>query len=111
MISPTRAPDGGDASRVTPGFMQTFPDTVQGPAGLRLGATPLRGLWDRPSTRFFHDGRGRSLREALATPGHPALAPGDTGRNERDGVFDTHGGTSQLDKYQLEDLMNFLMTL
>lgn len=111
VISPTRADDGTDASRVTPGFIQTFPQTVQGPEGLRLGATPLRGLWDRPTTRFFHDGRARSLREALATPGHPILQPGEAGHNERDGVFDTHGGTSQLDRYQLEDLIHFLMTL
>jgi hypothetical protein len=26
-------------------------------------------------------------------------------------VRDTHGGTSHLDKYQLEDLKNFLLTL
>ena len=111
VLSPTRAPDGSDASRVTPGFIQTFPQTAQGPEGLRVGATPLRGLWDRPKTRLLHDGRARSLREALATPGHPALRPGEVGHNERDGVFDTHGGTSQLDRYQLEDLMNFLLSL
>ncbi|MBI4820554.1 MAG: YncE family protein [Deltaproteobacteria bacterium] len=111
VISPTRTPEGLDASKVTPGFISTFPETVQGPEGLHFGSTPLRGLWDRPSTRFFHDGRARSLREALATPGHPALGPLDTGRNERDGVFDTHGGTSHLSRWQLEDLSSFLMTL
>ena len=111
VVSPTRAPPGTDASRVTPGFLQTFPETVQGDEGLRLGATPLRGLWDRPSTRFYHDGRARSLRAALATPGHSALGTDEAGHNERDGVFDTHGGTSQLDRYQLEDLLNFVMTL
>lgn len=111
VVSPSRAPDGADASRVTEGFLGSFPLTVQGPAGLNLGATPLRGLWDRPSTRLLHDGRARSLRELLSTPGHEALRPGEVGRNERDGVFDTHGGTSHLDRYQLEDLMNFLETL
>jgi WD40 repeat protein len=111
VISPSRAPDGSDASQVTAGFIGSFPQTVQGPAGLHVGSTPLRGLWDRPQTRFYHDGRARSLREALATPGHDALRPGETGHNERDSTFDTHGGTSQLDRYQLEDLINFLLTL
>lgn len=111
VISPTRAPDGGDASMVTPGFIGSFPQTVQGAEGLHVGATPLRGVWDRPHTRFFHDGRARSLRQALATPGHEALREGEPGFNERDGSFDTHGGTSQLDRYQLEDLINFLLTL
>ncbi|MBI2376617.1 MAG: YncE family protein [Deltaproteobacteria bacterium] len=111
VISPSRAPDGADASRVTAGFITTFPETVQGPQGLHFGSTPLRGLWDRPSTRFFHDGRGRSLRESLAPPGHPILQPGDIGRNERDGVFDTHGGTSHLSRWQLEDLMSFVLSL
>lgn len=111
VISPTRAPDGADASLVAPRFIGTFPLTVQGPAGVFFGATPLRGLWDRPSTRFLHDGRARSLREALATPGHDALRPGELGHNERDGAFDTHGSTSQLDRYELADLINFLQTL
>lgn len=111
VITPERRPDGTDAMLVTQQFIDTFPQTVQGPEGLHIGATPLRGLWDRPRTRMLHDGRGRSLRETLATPGHSALLPGDVGRNERDGVFDTHGGTSQLDRYQLADLMNFVLTL
>lgn len=111
VISPERRPDGTDAMLVTQIFIDTFPQTVQGPEGLHIGSTPLRGLWDRPRTRLYHDGRARSLREALATPGHPALLPGEIGRNERDGVFDTHGGTSQLDPYQLQDLINYLLTL
>jgi len=111
VISPTRAPDGSDASLVSAGFIGSFPQTVQGPEGLHLGATPLRGIWDRPRTRFFHDGRARSLRQALATPGHDALREGEPGFNERNGTFDTHGGTSQLDRYQLEDLIDFLLTL
>ena len=111
VISPTRAPDGTDASMVTAGFISTFPQTTQGPEGLHVGATPLRGLWDRPQTRFYHDGRARSLRQALATPGHTILRPGEVGHNERDGVLDTHGGTSQLTRYELEDLMNFVLSL
>ena len=96
---------------MTAGFLGTFPLTVQGPAGVHFGSTPLRGLWDRPETRLYHDGRARSLREALATPGHPALGPGERGHNERDGVLDTHGGTSQLSRWQLEDLLSFLRSL
>ena len=111
VISPTRAPDGTDASMVTDGLSGTFRMTGVGRGGVGVGATPLRGLWDRPRTRLYHDGRARSLREALATPDHAVLEEGEPGFNERDGVFDTHGGTSQLDKYQLEDLMSFLLTL
>lgn len=111
VISPERRPDGSDAMLVNDAFIATFPLTQQSPAGLFVGATPLRGLWDRPQTRLFHDGRARSLREALATPGHPALLPGEVGRNERDGALDTHGGTSALDRYQFADLINFVLTL
>lgn len=111
VISPERRPDGTDAMKVNEVFIATFPLTVQTAAGLHVGATPLRGIWDRPQTRIYHDGRGRSLREALATPGHAILRAGEVGRNERDGQFNTHGGTSQLSKYQLQDLINFMLTL
>lgn len=111
VITPTSAPDGSDASRVAPRFIGSFPLTVQGPAGVHFGATPLRGIWDRSATHLLHDGRAHSLREVLATPGHAVLRPGEQGYNERDGAFDTHGGTSHLDRYQLEDLMNYLLTL
>ncbi len=111
VVTPERRPDGSDAMLVINTFLSTFPDTVQTAAGLHMGATPLRGLWDRPQTRFYHDGRARSLRGALATPGHTALRQGEFGHNERDGVRDTHGGTSHLDKYQLQDLVNYLLTL
>ena len=110
VISPETTPEGKDSSRLTPGFVGSFPQTLQGPEGVRFGATPLRGLWDR-ARRFYHDGRARSLREALATPGHAILRPGEQGFNERKGTFDTHGGTSQLTRYQLQDLIHFLHTL
>jgi len=32
----------------------------------------LRGIWDRPPV-FLHNGIARTLREVVATPGHPAL--------------------------------------
>ncbi|MCO4762530.1 MAG: hypothetical protein KC502_13550 [Myxococcales bacterium] len=111
VITPTLTPDGHDASQVAPRFIGTFPLTVQGPAGVHFGATPLRGLWDRSAHHLLHDGRAHSLREVLATPGHPVLRPGEVGRNERDGTFDSHGGTSHLDRYQVEDLINYLRTL
>ena len=47
----------------------------------------------------------------LATPGHPALGPGEVGFNERDGIPDTHGGTSHLSASELEDLATYLRTL
>jgi DNA-binding beta-propeller fold protein YncE len=111
VITPRENPETGlSADDATPGFLQTFPSVVQGPEGIRFGVPALRGLWDR-ATRFYHDGRARSLREALATPGHPALRPGETGFNETRGVVDTHGGTSQLTPAELDDLVRFLLTL
>ena len=41
----------------------------------------------------------------------PALAPGEPGRNERHGVIDTHGGTSQLTPDDVDDLIAFLLSL
>lgn len=115
VITPSLDPDGRIADTVTQGFRDTFSvgglgPTEQGPEGIHLGIPQLRGLWDR-APRFFHDGRARSLRGALATPGHPALAPGEAGRNERWGQPDTHGGTSQLSPDDLDDLIAFLLTL
>ena len=115
VITPSLAPDGRVADTVTQGFRDTFSvgglgPTEQGPEGIHLGIPQLRGIWDR-APRFFHDGRARSLRQALATPGHPALAPGERGWNERYGQPDTHGGTSQLAPDELDDLITFLLTL
>ncbi len=110
VISPRRDPAGTDADRVTAGFLQTFTDAEQDESGVRFGSPQLRGIWDRAS-RFFHDGRAPSLREALATPGHPALAPGEVGFNETDGMPNTHGATSHLTPGELEDLIAFLLTL
>jgi len=95
--------------RVAPIFGGLGP-TEQGPEAIHLGIPQLRGLWDR-APRFFHDGRAHSLRAALAPPGHPALAPGEVGHNERRGQPDTHGGTSQLTADELDDLIAFLLTL
>lgn len=73
-------------------------------------APSLRGLWARPP-RLLHDGRARSLREVLATPAHPALRPGEVGRNERDGVPDTHGATSHLNVWELECLRRYVLSI
>ncbi len=98
----------------------------------------LRGIFDRPPV-FLHHARTRSLREVLCTPGHPALRrfrypvlqggevvrPGrmEVGFNEtttrtpagpldpEDQIFDTHGGTSHLSPRQIEDLMNFMLSI
>lgn len=110
VISPRRRPSGEEVDAITPGFLQTFPDAEQDAGGVRFGAPQLRGIWDR-AERFYHDGRARSLREALATPGHPALRPGETGFNETLGMPDTHGSTSRLSPEELEDLISFLLTL
>lgn len=98
----------------------------------------LRGIFDRPPV-FLHHGRARSLREVLCTPQHPALEqyrypvlqgleevrPGrmEIGMNEitarspagmlnpMDQIFDTHGGTSHLPKRQIEDILNFMLSI
>ncbi|MDP6057660.1 MAG: hypothetical protein QGH33_02155, partial [Pirellulaceae bacterium] len=98
----------------------------------------LRGIFDRPPV-FLHHARARSLREVLCTPGHPALRryrypvlqgkeevrPSrlEIGFNETTGrtpagpldpenqVLDTHGGTSQLTPRQIEDVINFMLSI
>ncbi|MCC7334220.1 MAG: hypothetical protein IT422_03955 [Pirellulaceae bacterium] len=98
----------------------------------------LRGIFDRPPV-FLHHARTRSLREVLCTPEHPALRryrlpvlqgtedvrPGrrEIGFNEttartpagplnpQDQAFDTHGGTSHLTARQIEDLLNFMLSI
>jgi len=104
-----RGPGAIDADRVNPAFLGTFPDAVQDGVGLRVGVPSLRGSWDR--ARFFHHGLARSLREPLATPGHPGLAPGERGFNERDGQPDVHGSTSGLSPRELDALVAFVETL
>lgn len=110
VVSPILHPTTGlDVDRVNPAFLVTFPEARQTEAGLRIGVTSLRGLWDRG--RFLHHGLARSLREALATPGHPALREGDVAFNELFGQPDTHGGTSALSADELNALVTFLETL
>jgi hypothetical protein len=110
VLSPLRDPAGNDVDVLTQGFLSTFPMSVSDEEGLHVGATELRGIWDRGNA-FFHDGRARSLLEAVATPGHPALGPGQRGFNERDGQLDTHGATAALTPDQLHDLVDYLLSL
>ncbi|MFO0568519.1 MAG: YncE family protein [Polyangiaceae bacterium] len=111
VVTPTLNPNTGKvADTITQGFVQTFPLAVQNEAGIHFGVPQLRGVWDR-ARRFYHDGRARSLREALATPGHPSLAPGEVGHNETRGMRDTHGATGHLSAEQLSDLIAFLEAL
>lgn len=110
VITPRQNPSGDNVDRVTPGFVGAFPQTVQDDTGVRFGVPQLRGIWDRAG-RFYHDGRAHSLREALCTPGHPALRPGEQGFNETFGMPDTHGATSTLSPEQIDDLVAFLLTL
>ena len=110
VITPLTHPiTGADVDRVNPAFLGTFPEARQTSSGLRVGATTLRGLWDR--TRFLHHGQARTLREAVATPRHPALRDGERGFNELFGQPDTHGGTSGLSADELDALVAFLETL
>ncbi len=115
VITPSLDPEGRVCDTVTQGFRDTFSvgslgPTEQGPEGIHFGIPQLRGIWDR-APRFYHDGRARSLPQALLPPGHPALAAGEPGFNERFGMPDSHGGTSQLDRGQVDDLITFLLTL
>lgn len=130
VVSPYRAADGTNLDLFAGGFMDTFPqtemetcdevcgadacaddpDVCDAVRNVRFGVPTLRGLWDRAGS-FLHDGRAKGLREVLCTPGHPALRPGETGRNERDGIPDSHGGTSHLSPAEIDDLIRYLLTL
>lgn len=111
VVTPRRNPEtGADADRVVAGFVATFPMTEQDDVAIRFGVPQLRGIWDR-APRFFHDGRAPSLKQALASPNHPALAPGEVGFNETDGMPDTHGATSHLTPAELDELIAFLSSL
>ncbi len=110
VITPLREPGGFNADLLNDAFQTTFPAVVQHDGTIELGATTLRNAWTR-GQMFLHDGRARSLREVLCTPGHPALQPGETGFNEVDGIPNTHGATSQLTPGQIEDLVAFMNTL
>jgi len=130
VVSPLRDADGHNLDLLSDGFAATFPrarsDSCQEICGasacdvdpiacddlrnVHLGVPSLRGIWDR-APRFLHDGRARSLREVLCTPGHPALLAGEIGYNERDGIPDTHGGTSHLDPRDIADLISYLESL
>lgn len=130
VVSPDRDALGRNVDLLSEGFIATFPTAIQDSCAdvcgealcaedpavcddlrdLYLSPPSLRGLWDRAPS-MLHDGRARGLREVLCTPGHPALGPGETGYNERDGVFDSHGATSHLGAEALEDLIAYLETL
>ena len=94
----------------------------------------LRGAWDRPAV-YTHDGRAKSVRSAILSPGHAALQPGrdgcqhltdddssfvnglpqpvrdGTGCNELAGAPDIHGTTSQLSPAQVDDLVHFVLQI
>ena len=75
-----------------------------------FNANGLRGLWDRRGA-LFHDGRARTIRETILTPGHRCLREGERAFNESNGVVDTNGGVSHLDCEQIDDLVAFLRTI
>ena len=97
------------------GFVRDWDRTDEGRVEEREGffvAPSLRGLWARPP-RFLHHGHATSVREVIATPGHPGLRPadGERGLNERDGLIDTHGTTSHLSVWDLACLERFLLSI
>ena len=129
VITPKRADGGTNLDLLASGFVETFPlaeqDSCEDVCGelcdedggvcdeyrdVRFNVPPLRGIWDRAPS-MLHDGRAKSLREVLCTPGHPALQAGEVGYNENDGIPDTHGGTSHLSPSAIEDLIAYLETL
>lgn len=75
-----------------------------------FNANSLRGLWDRRGA-LFHDGRARTIRETIMTPGHPCLREGERPFNEFNGQVDTNGGISHLTCEQIDDLVAFLLTI
>ncbi|MCC7074458.1 MAG: beta-propeller fold lactonase family protein [Deltaproteobacteria bacterium] len=130
VVTPVRGPNGINYDLLNGGFMGVFPMTEQDTCAeycgddvcsedaracddrmnLRMGVPTLRGVWDRAEL-FLHDGRANNLREVLCTPGHPALREGERGFNERDGIVDSHGGTSHLTPQEIDDLIAYLLTL
>lgn len=130
VVTPLRDADGTNLDLFAQGFVGLFPRSEQdtcedvcGPAicledasacddvrDVSFGVTPLRGIWDR-ADGMLHHGMARGLLEVLATPGHPALKPGQRGFNELDGQPDSHGGTSHLTAAELDDLIAYLETL
>ncbi|MFO0556408.1 MAG: beta-propeller fold lactonase family protein [Polyangiales bacterium] len=107
VVSPLRSADGRNLDTISDGFIRTFPETVQQDLSPQFGAPTLRGIWAH-SSRFLHDGRARSLREVVLTPGHAALRAGERGFNETEGVPNTHGATSHLSANQIDDLVAFM---
>jgi len=75
-----------------------------------FNANTLRGLWDRRGA-LFHDGRARTIRETLLTPGHVCLREGERPFNEFNGQVDSNGGVSHLTCDQIDDLVAFLKTI
>lgn len=130
VVTPLRDAEGNNLDLLSAGFLEAFPlsemETCEEVCGeevcsedasacddirdVRLGVPSLRGLWDR-AHGMLHHGQARSLREVLSPPGHPALREGEVGRNERDGIVDTHGGTSHLSAGDIEDLELYLLSL
>jgi cytochrome c peroxidase len=114
LVSPHRIDAVQDHAPEDRGRLWERPGTFPAPS--------LRGLWARPP-RFLHHGGAITLREVLATPGHPALRPAapraqaerpggmELGLNERDGVPDTHGGTSHLNVWELECLRRYVLAI
>ena len=110
LISPNVDENGQNLDLAHEGFLQTFPLSRQGTDDIRLNPPSLVGLWDRAPS-LLHDGRAHGLREALCTPGHPALLAGERGYNETGGIMDTHGATSHLTPGDVADLIAYLLTL
>ncbi|RMH43174.1 MAG: hypothetical protein D6689_05925 [Deltaproteobacteria bacterium] len=75
-----------------------------------FNANSLRGLWDRRGA-LFHDGRARTIRETILTPGHPCQRDGEHAFNEFNGQVDTNGGISHLTCDQIDDLVAYLLTI
>ncbi|MCP4445976.1 MAG: hypothetical protein GY811_11615 [Myxococcales bacterium] len=75
-----------------------------------FNSNSLRGLWDRKGS-FFHDGRARTVRETIMTPQHSCLEPGELAFNEFNGQVDTNGGISHLTCTQIDELVEFMMTI
>ncbi len=130
VVSPHRSAEGLNLDLLAPGFSEVFPQAEQESCtelcgdelcleepescddlrDVMFGVPSLRGIWDRAPS-MLHDGRAQGLREVICTPGHPALQAGEQGFNERDGVVDSHGGTSHLAPDQIEDLLRYLESL
>jgi mono/diheme cytochrome c family protein len=83
-------------------------------SGPRINTPSLRGSWWLAG--YLHHAFARNLREAILSPGHPALRPGEIGYAISSGAFgedafDSHGATQNLSDADMTALELYIETI